>query len=265
MKNLKNKIVSAALAFVLAATALTPVTVNAAVTYSEEQTVYLSSKTGTDYKSIYVGNLGSKEKIKNVKSSKKSVVKPYSISTYTSDDTTKYEYLENSDWNSSSKDSSKYAYIGCQLLKKGTATISFDVYNTKTKKSSTKKAKITVKAYENPAKTVNIAGIKNGSSTNLASKTKSQSTASLTLKSKKKNASVYAKANTDKNWKIVYASVYNETNGNTYTISNYSKPLSSVKFSNIGTIKAKEYARVNVDYYNTKTKAYMYTYYYINN
>lgn len=265
MKNLKNKVLSAALAFVLAATTLAPVTVNAAVSYNKEQTVYMTSSSGTSYTSIYVGNLGSKEKIKNVKSSKKSVVKPYSISTYTSDETNKYEYLENSDWNSEGSYSDKYAYIGCTLLKKGTANISFDVYNTKTKKSSTKTSKITVKAYENPAKTVNIAGIKSGSSKNLASKTKKQNTANLTLKSKKKNAAVYVKANTDKKWKIVSASVYNETSGNTYSISNYSKPLSSVKFSNIGTINAKEYARVSVTFLNTKTNGYMTTYYYVNN
>ena len=264
MKNVKNKILSAALAFVLAATTISPVTVNAAVSYEEKQTVYMTSES-YGYTSIYVGNLGSKEKIKNVKSDNKKIVKPSSISTYTDDYTYSYEYMENSEWNSKNSSSSKYAYISCQLLKNGTATISFDVYNSKTKKSSTKKTKITVKAYENPAKTVEIAGIKNGSSTNLASKTKKQNSATLKLNSKKKNASVYVKANTAKNWKIVSASVYNETNGSTYSIENYSKPLNSVKFNNVGTINAKKYARVSVRYYNTKTKAYMYTYYYVNN
>lgn len=263
MRNFKKKIVSAALALVLAATALSPVTAKAAVSVSETQTVYLQSKNGTGYASIYVGNLGAKEKIKSVKSSKTSVVKPSSISTYKYDREYSHEYIENSDYNNKSTTNEKYAYIGCSLLKKGTATVSFKVYNTKTKKSTTKKTKITVKAYENPAKTVNIAGIKSGKSTNLASKTKNQNWANLSLKSKKKNASVYIKPNSG--WKIASASVQNGSTGTDYSITNYSKPLSSVKFSNVGTMKAGEYARVTVDYVNTKTGAYMYSYYYINN
>lgn len=262
MRNFKKKIVSAALALVLAATTIAPVTAEAA-TVSADQTIYLTSKSGTGYASIYVGGLGKNEKIKSVKSNKSSVVKPYSVSTYYTDRESTYENLISSASNSKDTYSDKYAYIGCDLLKKGSATVSFKVYNSKTKKSTSKSSKITVKAYENPAKTVNIAGIKNGSSTNLAGKLKNQNWASLKLKSKATNAKVYVKPNNG--WKISYASVYNGSTGNTYSISTYSKPLSSVTFSNVGTIKKNEYARVSVDYVNTKTGATMYTYYYINN
>lgn len=262
MRNFKKKIVSAALALVLAATTIAPVTVEAA-TVSTSSTVYLQSKNGTGYASIYVSELGKNEKIKSVKSTKSSVVKPYSVHTYSYDSVNTYEYLANSDWNNTNKTSNKYAYIGCDLLKKGKAEVTFKVYNTKTKKSVSKSSKITVKAYENPAKTVNIAGIKDGKSTNLAKKTNSQNSATLKLKSNAKNAKVYVKPNSG--WKITSASVYNGSTGNSYSISNYSKPLSSVSFNNVGTMKKDSYSRVTVDYINTKNGATMCTYYYINN
>lgn len=262
MRNFKKKIVSAALALVLAATTIAPVTVEAA-TVSDEQTIYLTSKSGNGYASIYVGGLGKNEEIKSVKSNKSSVVKPNSVNTHYYDRESTYENLISSVFNSKDTYSEKYAYIGCELVKTGKATVSFKVYNSKTKKSTSKRSKITVKAYENPAKTVNIAGIKDGKSTNLAKKTKSQNSATLKLKSKATNAKVYVKPNSG--WKITSASVYNGSTGNSYSISNYSKPLSSVSFNNVGTMKKDSYSRVTVDYINTKNGATMYTYYYINN
>lgn len=265
MKNLKKKIVSAALALVLAATTLTPVTVKADVTYNNEQTVYMTGKT-SGYVSIYVNDLGKNESVrtKDVSSNKKSIVKPYSVSTWSDNYTSKYEYIENSAWNSEDKTSNKYSYIGCELLKKGSAKVSFKVYNSKTKKTSkAKTVTVDVKAYENPASTVEIAGIKNGKSTNLASKTKVQNSANLKLNSKKKDAKVYVKANTKKKWKITSATVDNEKKGTTYSIRN-ANGMNDVKFNNIGTINKNDKVRVSVSYYNTDTKGTLSTYYYVN-
>lgn len=133
--------------------------------YSKRQTVYMTSKnSNSSYTSIYVGNLTSSQKISksSVKSSKSSVLAPYSLYRNT------YSY-ENQYFERGMKGykGSDYSYsIELRAKKAGSANISFKIGSKKYT------SKVTVKAYTNPISSLTVTGVKNRSSSNLAGKFK---------------------------------------------------------------------------------------------
>ena len=172
MKRMKKHMIT--LLTVMLMTAGFAVSIQAAPKVPKSQTHYMKptpwTKTGETSGSIDVKGMGKSQKIikSSVKSSNKSCVKIGYISS----------------------DSISYT-----AKKPGKAVISFKIDS---KKYQTK---IYVKKYQNPAKSVVITGVKNGSRTNLASLTnKNTSSKQLHLKKTVKNPKVQVTAR--KGWKI---------------------------------------------------------------
>lgn len=249
MKKFAKKFLVAAMACMLAVTTVAPMTAEAAPSAPKTQTVYHRGKGTVLYSSIYISGTDEDTKITNVKSSKSAVVKPsyYRIRS----DKYKYQDLESS-YNVEENDG--YAYVGFKALKAGTAKLSYKIDG---KSFSTT---IKVLAYKNPLKTANILGIKNGSSTNLASKVKSSSVADLKLSKTSSNEKVTFKANSG--WKITQVEVANDSTGSTYELYNYNGLSSATLYAE--KFKAKQKGEVQVTCRNTKTGASITVFYDIN-
>lgn len=260
MKKVVKKLFVMAMAVTVAATAMPTMSVEAAI--SAPKTYIVNRDTVKDYESyhsLYVSGLEKSTKIfpKTVKSSKKAVLVPWYMEKYNSS----YSYTTTwLDENSNVTGDDEYgydnwaAYVGFRVKKAGTATLSYKI-GTKTYKT-----KITAKAYKNPLKTVNIAGIKNGSSTNLASKLKDENYTFLNMSANKNNATVKVVANSG--WKITEVAMSNYADGSSREFDNYDGVGSATL--NIGNVKKTDRVRVTVDLFNTTTGAYQYCYFYIN-
>jgi len=261
MKKVVKKLFVMAMAVTVAATAVPTMSVEAAITAPKTYIVNRDTvKDDESYHSLYVSGLEKSTKIypKTVKSSKKAVLVPWYMEKYHDSYSYTTTYLDEN--SNISGEPSEYgydswaAYVGFRVKKAGTATLSYKIGN------KTYKTKVTAKAYKNPLKTVNIAGIKNGSTTNLASKLKDESYTYLKLNANKKDAIVKMVANSG--WKITEVYAYNYANGSSYTARN-SNGVGTLAL-NIGNVKKTESYRVTVDLYNTTTGAYQYCYFYIN-
>lgn len=213
-KCLTKKLLAAIMAVMVAGTVMTPVKAEAAVKVAAVQTIYRDSTSGISYENICVSGLSKTMKLKSIKSSNKNVMKPYYVSYGTTINSYATEYLDAAMQSNNYKKDSKnyYALIGCQNKKSGTATISFKIGK------KTYKTKVAVKKYTNPLKTVNIAGIKNGKSTNLASKLNKKNQANLENMSKRTaKITIVPKSG----WKIKEVTVF-DAKTQTYTeIRNY--------------------------------------------
>jgi hypothetical protein len=256
MKNVTKRLLTFVLAFVVAVTALVPVTTEAAISYDKTKVLYRNSTSSTSYSSLYIYGLTSSQTIKkaSVKSSKAAVASPYYVERRT--DTYKTEYIEKGYTDYSYN--SYYYYIGLLCKKAGTATITFNL--TDSKNSSNNKSyttKVTIYDYENPVTTATITGINSGN--NLKSKTAKQNYVNFTNKSDVKNAQF--KVTTKGNWKISSVTYYKSGESHYYSCDS-SKTTS--KTISLGTLKKNAYSTIYVTFYNTKTGGYLTVYYYIN-
>lgn len=184
MRQFAKKVLAFVLTFAVVCSAL-PVSAEAAVSAQSSKTIYRTASSGVAEATVYVGGLSKTAKLKNIKSSNTKVVVPYYVNYTTHAFGYSQEYLDASMQknNISLPVSMKYgAFIGLQIKKAGTATVSFRIGKGKKVYST----KVRVKPYENPLKTVRIAGIKNGAGTNLAGKIKMRNKANLRLTSTKK-------------------------------------------------------------------------------
>ena len=249
MKKFAKKFLVAAMACMLTVTTVAPMTAEAAPSVPKTVTVYQRGKNTTLSTSCSIGGLEEDSKITNVKSSKTSVVKPSYYSIYS--DKSIFQSLDSS---YVSKDDGASGYIGIKVLKAGNAKISYKIDG--------KSYSTTVKAlaYKNPLKTANIMGVKSSGSTNLASKVKSSSIASVKLSSTSKDGKVTFKANSG--WKIIGITIENDSTGSEYEMSNYNGLSSATLYSEKFTAKQK--GEVQVTCYNTKTKASITVFYDIN-
>lgn len=252
MKKLSTRFLALALALTVAGTAA-PVTANAQVTAPTKQTLYKTS----DYSSssINISCTKKSETIKksSVKTSNPKVAKLRSLSRNVENRKYETDYF-NKDWKGYTDKSDYYSYsIGLDLLKVGNATISFKVG------SKTYKTQVSVKKYVNPLKSLTITGINGGK--NLASKFKKTSYAkSAKLKKDLKNVTV--KAVPAKGWKINSIYVYDNTDSESYSHSNYTKGVKNA-FVKVDQIKAANYTNVNINLVDN-TGATLYCSYSIN-
>ncbi len=252
MKNVRKRLATLALAFVVACTSLAPVTVNAAPYVNSSQTVYREQKKGTSYTSIYVGNLTKSQTIKksSVKSSKTSVATLYYLEKNAYTSSYKTEYFEKGLTDYSNSDSEYYYYIGLKLKKAGSSKISFKI--------GSKSYSSTVKVYDytNPVKQIKV-----GTTTVAGSKFKSANVYGAKNAKKLSNAKVTVSANDG--WKITRVEVEDKTTYEELQYSCSSNPKSTVTVQ-YGTFAKNKPYTIDVTFYNTKTKAYMYVTYYMN-
>ncbi|MGN0142548.1 MAG: hypothetical protein ACI4AD_09995 [Roseburia sp.] len=258
MKNVTKRLLTFALALVVAVTAFGTVSAEAALkegtNYQKSTTVYLSSKTypTTYYSSLVtVRNLSKSQTIakKDVKSSKTSVASVYSL-TY---NTSTYDYYEKVSWANTSP---SYSYdIGLCLKEAGSAKISFKVKGDKKTYSTT----VNVKEYTNPISSAKITGINSGKE--LKSKTADQARVSFANKKDIKNAKATFKVSGD--WRISSVT-FNADNWNEYH-SYYCSSNAKSKTISLGTLKKNVSYGIYVHCYNTKTNGSLSVYYYINN
>ena len=145
------------------------------------------------------------------------------------------------------------------VFKKGTAKITYKVDGKK------KTTTLNVKAYENPVKSAKITGKASGKSKtiDLTKKTKSQSYADVTNKTKITSPKITIKANT--NWKITNVAWSGvDADGQNVRINKSFNNVGSATLK-FGTLLAKKYSNIEVSFYNTKTKGTMTVSYRINN
>lgn len=224
-----------------------PVDVLARQSSDKEATIYLCAndkKTNTvsPVQHDYIVNycVTKKDKVKNLKVGNNSILKIENVEQYGIDYTIeRYEtgYLEG-------EKGEARIYFKC--LKPGKTTISYKIG----KKSF--KEKIRVRKYENPAKKVEITGIKNGKSNNLAGMLKNQNTANITSKKNVKNAVVSVWANTSKNWKVTRVKLEDHTQGMVYMGgSDNGKNNLNLK---VGLLQKDHKKTITMSFYNTKTQ-----------
>lgn len=163
--------------------------------------------------------------------------------------TTKYVNGENS------KFSNKYADIVLQIKNAGTSTVSYKLG------SKTYKTTVKILKYQNPIKSIEFFGIKNGSSKNLAGLLKNSSTANVKLTKSLSNQKIKVTAATG--WKITNISLYCQDTGISYYYSGYDTPKTTVSLNVDSVNKGNSYS-VNVSFINTKNGADMMVAYYVN-
>lgn len=255
MKKVTKRLAVGMLALLMAFT-IAPLSVFAAPKVASTQTVYRQSTKGTTWVDISVTGLSKKSTVSSVKSSQTSVLKKNYISYNSNTYSHKTSYYDKNIKGYSSSNSNYSAQLGFTTKKAGTSTVSFKIG------SKSYKSKVTVKNYTNPIKTAYIVGIKNGSSTNLASMLKSQNNANLKLKSNAPSEDIKIQANSG--WKIRSINMYDDETGTSYYIDNYNKGLSKVSF-NVETLKKNQSASLYITMYNTKTNGTIECCYNINN
>lgn len=252
MKNVRKKLAALALSFVVACTALTPVTAKAATpSYTKEQTVYLQSKNGTTTQWLYVSNLGKSDTIKkkDVSSSNTGVATLYALEKSNSTYSYKYEYYNGAkDYENSNK---SYGYsIAVTFKKAGTTDVKFKIG----KKSYT--SKLTAKKYVNPVKSFKFAD------QNISkSKFNSQNTYGTAYKKNLDNAKLTIKAASK--WKITNVEFEDSTTYDRINYSCSSKPKSSVTLY-CGEVEKNKPYRVYVTFRNTKDNGTITVIYYLN-
>lgn len=258
MKKIVKKLLVSVLALTVAFTVATPLTAEAAISAPKSKVLYRTEKTGTSYISFNVEGLKKTDTIKSssVTSSNKKVMTPWYVEKSYSDWGYSQTYMDKTIKPNSYSSSSYSATIGLQVKSTGTSIISYKIGS---KKYNTK---VTVKAYTNPLKTVQIAGIKNGSSTNLAGKLKNQSYANLKLTKDVKNATIKVEA--QKNWAVKSMYVNDGASGNYHSIgNNYGKNVGNVTL-HVGALKKNKYSYVGIEMVNTKDGGTIYCNYHIN-
>lgn len=263
MKKVVKKLFVIAVVASVAVTAMPTISVNAEVSYPKTYATYRSTTKEFDSgHRITVSGLTKDAKIypAKMKTSKKSVMIPWYMAKGGSDYYWSTTYVDGDGKVTGEPYESKYddfsVEVGFRILKAGTANLSYKIND------ETYKTKITAYKYKNPIKTAQIAGIKNGSSTNLASKLKTQNYSRMKMSAKKNNATVKMVANSG--WKITGVDVHNRTTGVSYSINNGSKGAGSAKL-NIGNVKKTDELAVYVYTYNTSTGLVQNCGFYINN
>ena len=254
MKKIIQKAAALALTLAVLVTAV-PVSVMAAPYVPENQTVYRYGK-GVTSTSIYVGGLSKSQTIKksSVKSSDPSVVKPGYLQKSSNSYNYQTEYFDNTAPTKTGSDNYSYS-IGLKLLKKGSSRISFMIGNKKYETA------VNVKDYTNPIKTVKIAGLKNGKSTNLASKLNSMNMTNLKLTKNKSDAVV--EVSVKSGWKLTSIELYSPKESAYYSVRNYAKGVNGAKL-HVGTLKKNQPYQVKLEFKNTKDNGTITSYYYIN-
>jgi len=215
-----------------------PVSVEAA-TVTKSQTVYATQKKYGNYVDIYVGDLNANSKITDVKSSKKNVAVPKSV-TYYGNACEDFE-------DEKAGESSYYAHIRVRLLKKGTTKISFKVDG---KKMSTT---LKVLPYTNPVKKADLYGVSNGKNLvlKMAKYTKNESFLTLNNSGTVKSARIELEAKSG--WKITEVSSINYGTGETDIIAR-TKGVKKATLQ-LGTLLPNKASAILVTFKNTKTKA----------
>ena len=226
---MKRMITLITLITLLVMAAAVTVSVQAAPKVPKSQTLYMKptpwAKTGETSGSIDVKGMGKSQKI--IKSSVKS----------SNTNRVEISYVS-ANW------------ITYTVKKPGAAVISFKICSKKYR------TKIYGKKYQNPAKSVVITGVKNGTRTNLASLTnKNTSSKQLHLKKTVKNPKVQVTAR--KGWKIQTIYYLNDGLADWESgTKNYKKPVSkaAVKiFTKSNRMKANVGNRITITFLNTKS------------
>ncbi len=226
MKKNISRILAAVLASVMVFTAAPALDAQAASKKLADKTVYLESAYSTRTFDIAAEKATS---IKNMKSSNKSVVKPYYYSL------SKSVYVDGKGTNSNS------AYAHFQALKAGKAAASFTADGTNYTQN------VIVKNYVNPAKSIKVNGKE------LASAFKKGSYTSV---SGAKTMKVSAKAASG--WEITGISIDNwGTNGSTYKSRYYSKAVSSAAL-NFYEFVPKQGGYININFRNKANQGELY-------
>lgn len=202
MKSIKKRITSLGIALILAMTLFSAAAVEAAISAPKSITVYQSDKSTQSSITFSVSGLSAKQSIakSSIKSSNKTVAAPSYLDHYTNNYKTEY-------FNGQKAYSGSYknADLSFTSKKTGTSTISYKIG------SKTYKTKVIVKKYVNPLKSINLFGIKNGKTTNLAGLLKSANNASVKLNATKKKQTIKAAAASG--WKIRSLSLYDYKTG----------------------------------------------------
>lgn len=245
MKKMCKKLMGMMAALTLALTML-PAVASARTVSMDARTIYMTPGSTTTSISVY-SSVSSKVKKSSVKSSNSKVLKVTSLD----NDTYKYEY-EYFDGRDNYTSTGRSAYISLNALKAGTATVSFKAGSDKYTQ------KVTVKKYTNPLKTLAISGISGGK--NLASK--ANKTVQVPLKLSKTVKEAVIKVSAKSGWVITGVSGRSQTNGSTYSFSNYTG-VSSVTLKAGSMTKNKPYV-VSVTMQNKKDKGAITVSYLIN-
>ena len=233
MKKGIKRLLAAVFAAVMVITILPAKPVEAAsLSYPKKITMYQDSAWITSR--IEILGLKTGTKIKSVKSSNRDVVG-----------------VEDVFYHSWYDDEAKKEMYGCnielQTRSVGTANVTYKI------NGKTKTTKVTVKPYENPVKKATIFGIKEKNSTNLAQLTAKRGSVWLNAPSKQASKKIYIQP--AKNWKVQeinwWAPDEMDFGGGRW----YDKPKSSVSM-NVTLPKGDTRYYIDVDFYNTKTKAH---------
>ncbi len=227
MKSMLKRAASAILVVAIALTTVLAVPTAeveaASVSYPKTMTVYLQDKSGTSsgYTEGDTIKVKTTKKVKNAKSSKKSVLK-----------------LEGTD------KFKKYSLISFYAKKAGTSKVTYKVG------SKTYTTKVTVKNYTNPAKTIMISGVKSGK--NIASKFKKANeddTFKISTTTNKAKLTVQAA----KGWKLTEAVFRDEDTGKNLVEKTYSKGTSKKKTYSLGKLTKGHTCWAALTFKNTKT------------
>lgn len=249
-KNFKK--LSCALLAAVMICVMTPLAASASSTiyYKNNQTLYMAGKNKpAPYSMIFISGVPnetsiSKSSIKVV--SGKSVIALSDLTTIKNNSYTSYfeKGFEPMEYKN------HYFAIGVDAKKAGTGKISFEVEN------KTYTSTIKVMPYVNPISKFTVTGVKNGTSSNLAGKFKTNSSGgSLRVNKAQKNGYITCKAASG--WKITSISFWNKKTNFTRRIAsinglNKSTGVSSLSLY-VGSLKAKQTGTITINLYNAKT------------
>ncbi len=245
MKKVLRKITALSVSVILALGMLSISSSAASVSVDKTSTVYLTSKSGTGYASIYVTGTN---KFTSVSSSNTSVASISGASGWT-DAYSSYDASLKETYSGTSKG----ANINLTTKKAGTTTVKF---KTGGKSYSTT---LTVKSYTNPAKSIKISGVNSGK--NLKSKLNNSASYSG-LKVAKKTKSATIKVTAAKGWKVTSISLTNQKTSARYSYTRSSNPTKSATLR-VGTLKTGTPYTVDITFLNTSNNATINVYYYI--
>lgn len=245
MKHFFKKAVTAVLTAAMVLTVVVPATAEAATTISVSapQTIYLTSKTNSySLFSVDASNLAKGDKVTNVKSSKSSILEKQSLTYSNSQYSHSTEYFNSDTKPYKSSGKSYSASISLLAKKAGKSTVSFNIGKKSFKKD------ITIKAYTNPLKSLNVLDIKKGKSTDLKSLFNSSNYASGDSAVAAKGKSVKVAAASD--WTITSVYFDNSTTGNSHSF--YSRNGKDSLTLNVPTPSKNDYVYVSVSLRNKK-------------
>lgn len=228
MKNIRRILCVALVAMFLCASALPAFA-------ASDYTFYAGGKGSTNVEYIGLPDYTAGDKVTDIKSSNKKIFKVHSFDENESEYTEYAQYEDESDYSGSDY----YASIGIELLKKGSAKLTYKV-NGKSKSMS-----VQVLAYKNPVKSFVLTGL---GSKNLKSKFAKSSYAKA--KSKKAKAGLL-KVTAASGWKIRSISFYDVKAKNTHEVYSWENPVSSMQMHVPAMKKGREYY-ANATFCNTK-------------